>query len=220
MPSTRCAARYDGFFRDERSYNYWARMRQPLRGRMGRIPHLAPDLSVRVQNKRLQDIRSGRPLLPTGTGPRTTKDWNAVEVDTETIPGHLSLLARRGGGDRPGLRGQIATENLAKLQGIIGEKFDSGSQLLRKAGIAYAPNLVDIRSDLRGPLGGFRSPRGVAICVMAMPPESSGGSCTIDLFRAGVQLRTRTILPFDRATNHPLVTTGKDQENRLVPCPI
>jgi tyrosinase len=133
--------RYDGFLQDERSFNYWARIHANLCQHGWEEFLTWHRIYLYEFEQRLQDIDPAV-TLPYWDWTLDDQNWNTLGVDTGTIPEPYRCWLDEEA--IAGLRGLISQENLSKLQGIVGQKFDSGSRLLRKAGIAYLPNLVDI----------------------------------------------------------------------------
>ena len=132
--------RYDGFLQD-RGFNYWARI-HANNCQHGWEEFLTwHRIYLYEFEQRLQDVDSAvtLPLLGLDRGrPGLEHAGRGHRDDTKPYGCWLDDTAIAG------LRGLISPENLAKLQGIVNQRFDSGTRLLCKAGIDYVPNLVNI----------------------------------------------------------------------------
>jgi tyrosinase len=132
--------RFDGFFQDERSFAYWARI-HGNNCQHGWEEFLTwHRIYLYEFEQRLQDIDPAV-TLPYWDWTQDDQDFNTLGVDNGTIPEPYRCWLDDEA--IAGVKGLISAENLGKLQGIAGQKFDSGSRLLAKAGIVYLQNLAD-----------------------------------------------------------------------------
>src|SRR6185312_3135110 len=105
--------RYDGFFQDERSFNYWARIHANLCQHGWEEFLTWHRIYLYEFEQRLQDVDPAV-TLPYWDWTDVDQDWNTLGVDTGTIPEPYRCWLDDAA--IAGLRGQISPENLAKLQ--------------------------------------------------------------------------------------------------------
>ncbi len=75
----------DAYFRDERSFGYWApHPRQPVPARLGRVPHLAPRVSLLLRAACCRTSTTPS-RCRTGIGPRTPTTCGSPSIDIDQL---------------------------------------------------------------------------------------------------------------------------------------
>ena len=139
--------KYDAFYQDERSYNYWARTHANLCQHGWEEFLTWHRIYLYYFEQQLQDI-DPEVTLPYWDWTMTDQDWTSVTPDSGDIPeAYRCFINQQALED---LKGKVSPETLAKLKSIEGKTYNSGTRLLSAAKIPYqSPDTGAIMTELQ-----------------------------------------------------------------------
>jgi tyrosinase len=130
--------RYDAYFQDERSFNYWARIHANLCQHGWEEFLTWHRLYLYFFELRLQDVDASV-TLPYWDWTMYDQDWDASTLDSGVIPQAYQCWIDQDHLDQ--LRGKVPDDTWNKLNAVKDQKFNSGLRLFKAAGITYVPLL-------------------------------------------------------------------------------